>query len=100
MGTTMKERAEEKSLMESMLPFGIGTALILLVPAVSMQFTDEMNWGPGDFIVAAGLLLLSSFAYVMAARTLTSRRQRVLAGAGVGVVLLMIWAELAVGIFH
>ena len=35
---------------------GLATALILLVPLVAMTFTDEVNWGPGDFVLA-GILL-------------------------------------------
>lgn len=90
----------QQSIMKSMRPFLIATVLILLVPAVSMQYSDEMNWGPGDFIVACGLLLLSSFAYVMASRVVKTPRQRIVAGLAVGLVMLTVWAELAVGIFH
>ena len=34
-------------------------SLILLVPFIAMQFTDEINWKPFDFVVA-GLLLLGA----------------------------------------
>lgn len=90
----------QHSILKSMTPFLIATVLILLVPAVSMQFSSEMNWGPGDFVVAGGLLLLASFAYVMAARVLNTMQQRIIAAVGVGLVMLAIWVELAVGIFH
>jgi hypothetical protein len=32
------------------------TALILLVPLVAMQITDEVDWGLADFVLAGGLL--------------------------------------------
>jgi hypothetical protein len=28
-------------------------AILLLIPAIAMQFSGEWNWGPGDFLVAA-----------------------------------------------
>jgi hypothetical protein len=34
----------------------LATALILLVPLVAMQFTDEVDWGVADFAVAGALL--------------------------------------------
>jgi hypothetical protein len=108
MGHQAKEQAmmsqqptsDHPSIARSMLPFAGATALLLLVPAVSMQFTSEVNWGPEDFIAAAVMLLGASFVYVMAARKVKTARRRMLAGAGVLLVLLTVWAELAVGIFH
>ena len=29
-----------------------GIALLLVLPALAMQFTREVNWGPGDFAAA------------------------------------------------
>jgi hypothetical protein len=34
----------------------LATGLILLVPLVAMQITDEVNWAPGDFVFAGVLL--------------------------------------------
>jgi hypothetical protein len=34
----------------------LATALILLVPLVAMQLTDEVDWGLADFVLAAALL--------------------------------------------
>jgi hypothetical protein len=34
----------------------LATACILLVPLVAMQFTDEVDWGLADFVVAGALL--------------------------------------------
>ena len=33
-----------------------GAALMLLLPLVAMQFTDEVNWSETDFIVAGALI--------------------------------------------
>ena len=34
----------------------LGTAVLLLVPLVAMQFTRQVDWGPGDFLAAGALL--------------------------------------------
>lgn len=76
----------------------VGTALILAIPAVAMQFTQEVNWGPGDFLVAAALLLATGFAFEWAKMRLRQPSHRLLAGASLLSVLALVWAHLAVGI--
>lgn len=73
--------------------------VLLLTPAIAMQFTSEVAWGPGDFIVAAGLLGLTGIGLELAARVPgSSFRRLAIAGAILG-LLLIVWIELAVGIF-
>jgi hypothetical protein len=78
----------------------LATVAILLVPAVAMRFTDEVNWGPGDFLAGGALLAGTGFAYVLAKRRIVTRPGRLLLGALLALGLLLVWAELAVGIFH
>jgi peptidoglycan/LPS O-acetylase OafA/YrhL len=78
----------------------LATLVILLVPAVAMRFTDEVDWGPGDFLVGGALLAGSGLAYVFAARRVGRPPRRLLLGGSLGLALLLVWAELAVGIFH
>lgn len=42
--------------LKHLMSIGIGTALILAIPLIAMQFTDEVNWDMRDFIIV-GLLL-------------------------------------------
>jgi hypothetical protein len=89
-----------RPLGRDILRVALATAALLLVPLVAMQFTDEVNWGALDFIVAAALLGGTGSAYVLLARRLSGPRQRMMAGAVLLMALLLVWAELAVGIFH
>lgn len=74
-------------------------AALLVLPAVAMQFTREVNWGPEDFAAAAVLLGGTGMALELAARVLVDPGKRALAALVIVGVLLLAWAELAVGIF-
>lgn len=74
--------------------------VLLLVPLVAMQFTSEVLWGPGDFLVAACLLFAAGMAYRLGAHRVRTSRQRVAVGLLVLGALVTVWAELAVGLFH
>lgn len=77
----------------------LGTGALLLVPLVAMRFTSEVNWSPMDF-VAAGLLLAGAGGlYVLLTRKLRTVPQRRLIGGGLLLTLMLVWAELAVGVF-
>jgi hypothetical protein len=77
----------------------LGTGAILLVPLVAMRFTREVNWGPLDFLVAGALLAGIGSLYVLLTRKLRTAPQRRLIGGGLLLTLMLVWAELAVGIF-
>jgi hypothetical protein len=76
-----------------------GVALLLMVPLIAMQFTNEVNWGIGDFIVAGVLLFGTGLLCEFVLRKVPKTRNRILICAGILVVLFLVWAELAVGIF-
>ncbi|RVU46019.1 hypothetical protein [Rubrivivax rivuli] len=78
---------------------GAITLLLLLVPAMAMQFSGDFNWGPGDFAAAGGLLFGAGMAYVITSRRVRTAKHRVLVAMGVLLVLCVVWAELAVGLF-
>lgn len=74
-------------------------ALLLLVPLIAMQFTNEVNWTVFDFMVAAVLLLGAGISGEYLLRKVKTMRQRILIGLALLVTLIIIWVELAVGIF-
>jgi hypothetical protein len=76
----------------------LATALILMVPALAMQFTDQVVWKAGDFVVAGALLAGTGFAYQLGARRAGNMAYRVAVGVALAAALLLVWVNLAVGI--
>ena len=76
----------------------MGTGLLLLVPLAAMQFTDEVNWNPGDFAVMAFLLFSAGSFFVVVCRRFPTLN-KVLIGSISTMLFLYVWAELAVGLF-
>ena len=74
-------------------------AFLVALPAVAMQFTSEVNWGREDFVFAILMLAGTGLALEQAARSRLSRKGKLLAAAAILFTLLVIWAELAVGLF-
>ena len=52
----------------SVLRVGLVTGLVLLIPLVGMQFSEEVNWTVGDFVFAAILLAGTGFLIEVAIR--------------------------------
>ena len=79
---------------------GWSSAIALLaLPAITMQFTSEVRWETGDFLVMAGLLLLLGLGLEITFRLLRSRTARIAGAALLLAAFLIVWAELAVGLF-
>ena len=64
-----------------------------------MQFSDEINWKLGDFLVAGVLLLVTGLSCDFVLRKVKNRDNRIAICAVIIILLLLIWAELAVGVF-
>lgn len=72
--------------------------LLLLVPLIAMQFTDQVNWNRMDFVIAGGLFFAAGLAFtVLIARP---GRRRLMIGTVILIGIALIWAELAVGLFN
>ena len=86
---------KKKNIIRNMLV----AQLVLLVPLVAMQFSEEWDWKVGDFIIVGVLLAGVGFAYELILHGLKNNLRQALMGAGLAVVMVLIWVELAVGIF-
>ncbi|WP_338760366.1 hypothetical protein [Massilia sp. METH4] len=78
----------------------LATAALLAIPALSMLAGGAFDWGALDFAAAAALLAGAGLAIELAMAKLRTRFARLAAGGAIVLVLLVAWAELAVGIFH
>jgi hypothetical protein len=73
-------------------------ALILLLPWVAMQFTDEVAWDLADFAVFGALLIGVGVTYELAARMTGNTAYRAAVGVALAAAFLLVWVNGAVGI--
>jgi hypothetical protein len=71
---------------------------LLALPAVAMQFTEEVDWSGSDFVFAGLMFAIVGGLLELAARASASLAYRVGAAMAVATGLLTIWITLAVGI--
>ena len=83
---------------KALIRIALGTAFILLVPLVAMQFTDEVAWDLADFVVAGILLFGAGLAYELIVTKAGNNAYRTAVGLAVVAALLLVWVNLAVGI--
>jgi len=88
--TTSKQRLS--------VTFGI-IAFILAIPLIAMQFTNEVNWTLSDFIIMGALLTVTGLAIELVTRKVKTTKGRILLTVAILIVLFLVWAELAVGLF-
>ena len=73
--------------------------VVLLVPLLAMQFTEEVAWDLVDFAIAGALLFGVGLAYELLAGRRGNAAYRVAIGAVITVALVLVWVQLAVHIF-
>src|SRR5918996_2670547 len=73
-------------------------ALILLIPLIAMQFSDEWNWDLFDFVFAGALLFGAGLTYELVAKKGGTAAYRAAVGIAVTTALILVWVNAAVGI--
>jgi hypothetical protein len=77
----------------------LAVTLLLLIPLIAMQFTNDVKWTVLDFIVAGVLLFSTGLMCEFVIRKVKKVKYRIIICMALLTALLFIWLELAVGIF-
>ncbi len=77
----------------------LAVPLLLLIPLIGMQFSSDVNWSFFDFLVMGVLLLGVGLILELVLRKVPKKTNRIALIAIILIVFLLVWAELAVGIF-
>lgn len=88
----------QEKLNRPIVLVGLVTVAILMVPLVAMQFTNEVKWGPLDFLIMGALIFSTGLSYVLVTRSSSNIIYRVAMALAIGSAFLLIWANLAVGL--
>jgi len=74
-------------------------AALLCIPLLGNIFSKEFNWSASDFGIAAILLFGTAFLIDLIQRIVKNKTYKILICTGIILLLVLTWAELAVGIF-
>ena len=77
----------------------IAIPVLLMIPLIAMIFTNEVNWKFFDFLVMGFLLLATGLCCEWILRKVKGKRGRLLLVGAALLLFLLIWMELAVGVF-
>lgn len=80
-------------------PLILITLSLLAIPFIAMQFTSEVNWSASDFLVMAVLLMGCGLAVELIRIKASAKPVRIALTVIAILAFLLLWAELAVGIF-
>lgn len=79
----------------------LGILILLTIPLIEqMDGNAAFDWGPFDFILAFLLLFTLGFGIEFFVRKIKSRQLKWVAILGIILFFVLLWAELAVGIFN
>lgn len=100
----------ERNIKKRLSIWAFVVALILLVPFLAMQLQmkvydpgsgyEQIAWTLSDFVIIGALLFGTALTYELLARKMKNATHRAVLGIVLTAVLLLIWADLAVGIFN
>lgn len=74
-------------------------ALLVSIPFIAMQFSNQVKWSGFDFAIAAVLLFGTGLVCELVLRKVKKTSHRLLICGVILLALFLVWAELAVGIF-
>lgn len=79
--------------------FLLGALFLLLIPLIGMQLSSEVNWSLSDFLIMGFLLIVVASCVELVLRKVRTYKNRAALIGVIFLLFLLIWAELAVGVF-
>ncbi|CAI8183843.1 MAG: Uncharacterised protein [Flavobacteriaceae bacterium] len=79
--------------------FGI-TIVLLLLPFISSLFNDQIDWDVLDYSVMGSMIFTAISLFFYTNRKFKKTKSSYWIGIFILVIFLLLWAELAVGIFN
>ena len=73
--------------------------LLLMIPLIAMQLTDEVKWSLFDFIIMGAMLSITGLVGEAILKKVKKYKHRLILYIAIVMIFFLIWAELAVGIF-
>jgi hypothetical protein len=73
-------------------------AVLMLLPLVAMQITDEVVWDLADFAFFGALLASTGITYELAVRKTGSTAYRAAVGVSLAGAFILVWMNAAVGV--
>lgn len=73
--------------------------LLLIIPLIGMNLTDEIDWTLSDFIISGLILLVFSLTINFIILRISNRKKRVFYITILFILFMLVWTELALGIF-
>jgi len=74
--------------------------VLLLIPLIAMQLTDEVTWSFFDFMIMGALLTITGLLIGVILKKVKYHKYREIFIVIIVMIFLLIWAELAVGLFE
>ena len=83
---------------KNILIIAITTVVMLSIPLMAMQFTNEVNWTVTDFLIMGTLIFGAGLTFEWISSRGNSTLYRIAVGVAVLTAFLLTWSNLAVGI--
>ncbi len=90
--------SKDVSIFKFITGLAITIGLLLLIPLIAMQFTDEVVWTLSDFIIAGTFLFGTGLTYKLITRKSGNVTYRVAIGFALFTGLFLLWVNGAVGV--
>jgi hypothetical protein len=76
----------------------LAPAIVLSIPLIAMQYTPQIDWSLGDFMIIGAILWGALGAYEIAARLSTNTAYRAATGIALSTSVILTWINGAVGL--